>query len=1221
MSPRTQERQSPGIGMRALRTSTLGLSFMALTLGLLGTAPRSTDHDQGGEVQFAALSDVTTTDRGRVVEYWQAGGFLVRPAAEAALAGSDSDVQAFLASAGELVAQERRARTAQLASVGGTELIAAARAAFPDPLAVEDFLDDGWEAPAQQDRRIEVAQIISTGRPVVQETGRAALNGTSEDVSTFLRTGHQLAEAQDDRVQIAQIISVGGSNVKAAGRLAFNGTAADRREFLEVGQFVARNKDEERATVAELAAQAKEAGRQAARETETAKALSKEAADSSVEAKKAALTAQAEAEAAKGETEKAAGAAKRAASAASLAAKAAQKAISAANAANNSARIAANAAAQAAAASAAASQAAARAQAAAADAAVDASNAASARTAAEEARAIAKNANLAADAADQASKAATAAGDAAASAASAGVNATIAANAAIEASTHAGSSSAAAAEARAAAAATQRHADEANRAAAAAEDLSRDAATAAGQARDAARSAATHANNAAAAAEDAADHAGDAATAATKATAHANAATQSANTATSAVLQAQKIFELARKVEAEELLGRTNAGIELARDQKAADIARTAKATEVETAGKNREAERDRLVAILSEPGADIPSVSTQGRKLAVQVMKEGTAWGRAAAEAALTGPDEVVVDYLKNGWATVREQDDRSYVERLAEESETPEIRAAAETALSGSAADVATFVSDGQYQVASQAMRLAISQVISQGGPVVTDEGRAALNSGAPKRYSEFLTKGQFNARTQDERVRVVQLISAGTPEVRSAAKVAFEGSPQVLHAFIASGQYMAARKDHLSATHVAQVRKLIADAAVIAAGAQRNAALAQKVAADARKAATEANNWSLKAQDAAADAKTHAAEADQYAKDAEASAASAAVSAATARDAANAATADAKNAALSASDATLSSEMAQVSATLAWTSAEQARQSYLAAGEDAGAALEAAKETFTITVKKYREEETARRKAALEKKQKAMQDPGYVARQQYRCGQAIVPCDPQQFTRWCQHNWVSCELYSYTDELGEALTTGGNFLLETTGFGNLESCLDNKDFESCWELGADVLLGSKFRALDKALDRLQLLQRGCKLIGATTSMVPSSAAISVFRNTASGATGCLEGLKDHDVIDPETGKIITDIDFFEGNTLWEDKHVLGGWDDEVWIKKQIEGKVEKYLKARQHLPEFYRDAEIGFRFTRPNQDPRFVELVEDRFRQLREKYPTVTFKTKWF
>ncbi|MFD3998397.1 hypothetical protein [Streptomyces sp. NPDC058583] len=186
-----------------------------------------------------------------------------------------------------------------------------------------------------------------------------------------------------------------------------------------------------------------------------------------------------------------------------------------------------------------------------------------------------------------------------------------------------------------------------------------------------------------------------------------------------------------------------------------------------------------------------------------------------------------------------------------------------------------------------------------------------------------------------------------------------------------------------------------------------------------------------------------------------------------------------------------------------------------------------------------------------------------------------------------------------------------------------GNLEACLENKDSENCWELGADVLVGSKLKVLDKTLDSLQLLRRGCKLVGAATRMAPSGAKVTTVQTTASGTKGCLDLKKDYIVKDPESGDIITDIDFIEGHTLWEDKHVLGywGWTDSDWIEEHVQEKFEKYLKARAQLPEFYRDASIGFRFTRPNRDSRFIAAVEARFQKLREQYPDIRIQTRWF
>ncbi|WP_157876858.1 polymorphic toxin-type HINT domain-containing protein [Streptomyces graminilatus] len=1056
---------------------------MALSAGLLSSAPSVAAELPAGAAASVGASEVTSADRSMVVDYWRDGGPIVREAAQAALTGSNADVAAFLASTDDLALQDRRVAAARVASMGGSELMTAARTAlFGTSDDLTDFLYDGWMAPMEQDNRVRVAQIMGVSGPNVQDAGRAALNGTPEDVLKFLREGQFKQREQDERVQVAQIMGTGGTNMQLAARLALGGSAADIREFLEVGQYVALAKDQEHATVAQLAQQAKEAGKLAARETTAAKTESAKAVQASQFAKEAALKAATEAEAAKGDTAKAARAAGRAATAATQAAASAQTAIEASRAANSSARVAANAASQAAAAAAGAAQAASKARNAAADAAVDASDAHAANVAAQAARTAAAGATLAADAADQAAVAADEAGKAAHSAASAGANAQLAADAAVEASGYAGQSSDAAAEARAAAATARRHAAEANRAAAAAEALAVKAARAAREAGVAARSAATHANNAATFAEEAAKDAGNSAKAAGRSTSHAKAATDAANAATAAVAKAQDIYRIAREVEAEELLGRTNEGIERARDDQAKANARTAGEAALEQAAKDRETERNRLVSEAAKPGADLSAVAASGRKLAVLVMQNGTAWARAAAEDALAGTDDDVIDYLRNGWATAKEGDDRAYVERLAEESETEEVRNAAEAALDGNAATVTEFIDNGQYKVAAQSMRVAIARVIGDAGPVLKESGVAALNSDDPKKFSKFLTRTQFTARTQDERVRAAQLFGTGDPEVKSAARIALEGSPQSLHTFIVSGQYQAQRKDYLAATHVAQIQKMISDAAKVAATAQQNAATAQKVAATARKAAAEATEWAKKASDSSAKAKAYADEAAKHAKAAEASAASAATSAKTARDAANSANVAASDAARSAADATLSSEMAQVSASTAWRYADEAKQSAIDANKDAEEARKAATEAFTIAVKKEREEAEARRKAAVAAKEKAKNDPGARARQMYRCQQGFVPCDPPGFARWCQHNETYCDILAYSDELAAAVDALWNVEKEILGLSELEACMQEKDFEHCSGLAVDALIGAKLRLLDKAYDKLKLLRRIC-------------------------------------------------------------------------------------------------------------------------------------------
>ncbi|MFF4944836.1 hypothetical protein ACFY1W_18785, partial [Streptomyces rubiginosohelvolus] len=301
----------------------------------------------------------------------------------------------------------------------------------------------------------------------------------------------------------------------------------------------------------------------------------------------------------------------------------------------------------------------------------------------------------------------------------------------------------------------------------------------------------------------------------------------------------------------------------------------------------------------------------------------------------------------------------------------------------------------------------------------------------------------------------------------------------------------------------------------------------------------------------------------------------------------------------------------ESAQAEASSAWYAADRARASAIAAGKDAEAALKAATEAFTIAVTKHREEAEARRKAAVEAKEKARNDEGARAREMYRCGQAYIPCDPQGFARWCQHNEIYCDILAYGDEFGAAMNDLLDMGKEIAGLGNLEKCMDNKDFENCWELGTDVLIGAKLKALDKTFDALKLLKRGCKAAGRATRSAGSMS----LAAAASSNFGCLEGAVDHDVYDPVTGNRITDIDRFEKGVLWEEKTAIYG--DTSWLDKHVNKKLAAYLRARAELPEAYRSAPIGFRFTKSGVDSRFRAALEERFEQLRRQHPDLDLR----
>ncbi|GAA0964262.1 Hint domain-containing protein [Actinocorallia libanotica] len=108
-----------------------------------------------------------------------------------------------------------------------------------------------------------------------------------------------------------------------------------------------------------------------------------------------------------------------------------------------------------------------------------------------------------------------------------------------------------------------------------------------------------------------------------------------------------------------------------------------------------------------------------------------------------------------------------------------------------------------------------------------------------------------------------------------------------------------------------------------------------------------------------------------------------------------------------------------------------------------------------------------------------------------------------------------------------------------------------------------------------------------------------------------------GPLEGEEEYDVYDPVTKNRITDIDKIENGVLWELKSVLYG--DEQWLDKQVTKKLDKYLKAREHI-EGYENAPIGFRFTSDRMDPRFRTALENHFDRLRRENPGLDLRLEF-
>ncbi|RPE27898.1 polymorphic toxin-type HINT domain-containing protein [Kitasatospora cineracea] len=914
-----------------------GVLPLALMVSLVSATPVAADTAPTGPV---------LTDRGRVLQAWKDGGTSVQAAAEEALTGGGDKVAAFLVQDGEWAkaeAKDNEQALLQIVVTGGPALRKAAAAALDshDKAAVAAFLDHGWKAPLEQDQRVRVSQLVETGGPATKAAGLKALDGSIDDVGEFLTHKQDVTRESDARVRVSQLVETGGPATKQAGMLALEGSLDDITEFLAVGQHIAAARDREYADVAQLAQQAKETSDQAEREKDAALEAADQAVTGARLAREAAEKARSEAEAAQGDSAKAAAAAKRAAEAGRQAAVAAKAAITAAQAANTASRLAAAAAQQAASAAAGADQAAGRALTWAAQGKVD-------EQAAKAAEQAAGRAQYAADAADRAAGAAVGARDAARAAFGALNDLALTTLAANQANDYANAAGAYSEEAKQAAASSQRHAAEAQRSANKAADLADQSATAAREAAAAARSAATHAANAAEAARNSTLHAGNATNAAQRATAHAASAAEAANSATAAVNKAVQVHQLALASEQEEREARKATGTNQARDLKAAFDLSVTEADKAKTQALALDQTAAQLAAQAAQAGAD--TVVANGRKMALAALKTRGSWSKSAAEYALTGSDQAVIDYVRSGWTASLHQDEILQAEQLADNSEFAAVRTAATNALATSdPAQVHTFLTTGRHQVALDEYRVKTSQILETGGPALKAAAQAALEANTADALTTFLTRGQYTAKAADDQVKISQLLETGGDgggeEVKLAAAIAIESPSPAKSDFLTTGRYRAKQQDDLTRAHEATITNTINTASQTAALAQQNAALAAKAAADANNAADQANQ-------AAADANKYANAAAGYATDAQKSATAADTSATQARTSAAQAKQAAAQAQVSAFNAQDSARRAAGSATAARGSADTAYAAVAAARQSAENAHQSSENAAAIS-----------------------------------------------------------------------------------------------------------------------------------------------------------------------------------------------------------------------------------------------------------------------------
>ncbi|MEU8656182.1 polymorphic toxin type 44 domain-containing protein [Actinoplanes philippinensis] len=966
------------------RKFTAGFSISAVLAGVLvagspqvasaAAEPAPTDRERVLQVLLEANGKIARTTADNVIDVDEDLVAEVRPddtlgsasnvsrAASAALAGSDSDVSAFLTTGyAEALAQDERLRTVRLVSTGGPATHLAAQAALNGSDAdVHAFLTSGWKTPNEVDNEVAATQLLTSATgPAVKTAARTALNGTAEDIQKFVADGFVTARATDREVRVTQLASAGGPIVKEAARTALLGGPEDIEDFLVVGYEIAQARDEEISTLTELVNQATAANQTAAEETFAAKRAADQAKAQALAAEQAAKRAADETAAAKDSMQKATAAAARAAEAAKEAAAAAQKATRAARAAVAAAKTAAAAAARASQAAIRASRASAKARQAARDAAHDKKKAQAAADAAKEARDTAKLshdssvlAGLAADAADAASDAADSATSAAGSAAEAGTAAATASKNAKVSKKEAGKAARASAQA-------SRQAAEAKRAAKAATTLARRAATAAREASRYAQDAATHADRSAAAADNAAAHAGEATDLAKSADENAASAQEAATIAANAARTADEVEAAARSAEAEQLAARTaqsklEALAALDTEQDVQDD--LSAVTTVNLPVRERwDAATAQLLAEARQ-ATDTATIVSKTRQAAVQLLGTDGAWTQAAAGDALAGTEEDVLAFLRTDLDSAADEDDRDQVVELSITGEPQALADTAKAKLDATPSEVQAFLRTRDYPGKADYQRAQITAIMNAGGAASKAAGNTALK-GSDQDRERFLLTGQDDAAKQDAVVATTQVLSAAPAgsEVRGAAQAALNGPIGFVRQFLDVGQYYAQRRDDDTAVHLARVDHLLNDVHSAASSAQQNADLAAQFASEAHGWADKAQAAKSRAEASAAQAQTYANQAKSAATRANTSASKAATSASKANSAAATARKAEKSAIRSAKRAKASANRASAAAKSASSAAASARKSARAAGKSATEAANAARQTLKL----YREQ----------------------------------------------------------------------------------------------------------------------------------------------------------------------------------------------------------------------------------------------------------------------
>ncbi|PKQ34189.1 MAG: hypothetical protein CVT61_12440 [Actinobacteria bacterium HGW-Actinobacteria-11] len=463
-------------------------------------------------------------------------------------------------------------------------------------------------------------------------------------------------------------------------------------------------------------------------------------------------------------------------------------------------------------------------------------------------------------------------------------------------------------------------------------------------------------------ADTAAAQAGVAQGAAARATASSEKAADAADAATNDVELAKTIFELARKADAERLAAEEEFGLAQAEIAAAEEAEAKELEDEAKKEGAAAVAESSAFLKKITSPDANLQELLPEARSAMLALITSGTPWVAAAAEQAVVGNDEAVVEFFKNGYSVALEQDQWDEAKALLYDGDNTMLQSEAYDVLENGEEYVAEFLNERLPEIRDLENRQIAFVLATDGGPAMQREANRALDADDPTVLAKFIAEGQYNALEIDQRAAAFALSSTGGPEVKAAANIALEGSRASLKKFLEQGQYEAAKRDNDTAAHVAQMQSMLHLADQQAAAAREAAALAEKAAATARQAAQEAQDSAELARQYAQQAQGWAAKAATSANQATASENEARQSSHRAHQALTAATADAQKANGFAAQATSSAQSASAAAARANDAASRAAASATDAGLDAEAAAKAATDAREIAASKQRAEDGA-------------------------------------------------------------------------------------------------------------------------------------------------------------------------------------------------------------------------------------------------------------------